>query len=157
MRRGWCLFVAAAAMAGVVPGALAAHTHVPTPSTWRLNVGQSDFGGGPAMKSDEMVVTTDTDKWLKFSDVTVDPDGKVYRSSWSGPQNGTPRPLVGMPGAKASFNTADDSSRWMMADGSETDGVISLSGDKKTATIRVKVRMKDGKEFSQTLVYDRVK
>ena len=47
-----------------VPAAIAGHTHAPTPSTWTLNVQESDFGGGPVMKADEMHLLTDTDKWL---------------------------------------------------------------------------------------------
>lgn len=144
-------------MAVAVPCALAAHTHAPTPSTWELNVGESDFGGGPTMKSDRMIVLTDTDKWLKWTDVTVGGDGKTVKSSWSGPQDGTVKPVVGMPGTKASFNTADDSSHWVMPDGSTAESTISMSSDKKKVTFTQVFKTKDGKEFHQTLVYDRVK
>lgn len=146
------------AFAATIPlSALAAHTHVPTPSTWTLNLTESDFGGGPPMKSDKMTILVDTDKWFKFTDVMTDSDGKTLKSSWSGPQDGTPRPVVGMPGTTASFNTADDSSRWVMPDGSISDSTLSLSDDKKKATLKMNYKTRDGKEFNQTLVYDRVK
>lgn len=137
--------------------ALAAHTHVPTPSTWELNIGASDFGGGPALKSDRMVVLTDTDKWLKWTDVTVGDDGKTMKTSWSGPQDGTMKPIVGMPGSKAGFKTDDDTSHWEMADGSSSDSTIETSADKKQVTINLTIKTKDGKQISQKLVYDRVK
>ena len=137
--------------------ALASHTHAPTPSTWELNVAASDFGGGPTMKSDRMVVLTDTDKWLRWTDVTVDSDGKTWKSSWSGPQDGTMKPIVGMTGAKAGFKTADDSSHFEMSDGSTSDSTIIMSPDKKKVTITAVLKTKDGKEYHQTLVYDRVK
>lgn len=157
MRTDLRLTLAAMAAAMIAPLAFAAHTHVPTPSTWVLNVGRSDFGGGPTMKSDRLVLLTDTDKWLKFTDVTVDGDGKTLKTSWSGPQDGTAKPIEGMPGATASFKTEDDSSHWVMPDGSVSDSTYKLSDDKKVATFTMKIRMKDGKEYTQTLVYDRVK
>jgi hypothetical protein len=137
--------------------AVAAHTHAPTPSTWDLNISASDFGGGPALTSDWMIVTTDTDKWLKWSDVTVGDDGKTMKTSWSGPQDGTMKPIVGMPGAKAGFKTEDDSSHWEMPDGSVSDSILTMSPDKKHVTITMTIKTKDGKEFNQKLVYDRVK
>lgn len=48
--------------------AVAANTHVPTPSTWTLNVGESNFGSGPSMKSDVVIVTVDTDNMEKSTD-----------------------------------------------------------------------------------------
>lgn len=151
-------FACAAVAAGMFSAvALAANTHVPTPSTWVFNVGQSDAGGGPSMKSDKMMITTDTDKWLRFTDVTVDGEGKTWKGSWSGAPDGTEKPLVGVAGEKVSFNAADDSSRWTAPDGSVSEGVMNLSSDKKKMTVKVKLHMKDGKEYNQTLVYDRVK
>ncbi len=76
----------------LTPFAFAAHTHLPTPSTWTLNLGESDFGGGPSMKSDVFVITMDTEKWGKWSDNMVDADGKAWKFSWSGPADGTPSP-----------------------------------------------------------------
>ena len=149
--------VPALVMAVVVPCAMAAHTHAPTPSTWELNVSASDFGGAPADKSDRMTILTDNDKWFKWTDVTVGADGKTYRTSWSGPQDGTMKPIVGMAGAQAGFKTEDDSSHWVMPDGSTSDSTLVMSADKKKATITATYKDKAGKEYHQTLVYDRVK
>ena len=156
MKRVLSLF-SAVLLGSFTLSALAAHTHAPTPSTWELNVAASDFGGGPTMKSDKMSILTDNDKWLKWTDVTVDGDGKTWKTSWSGPQDGTLKPVEGMEGAKASFKTADDSSHWEMADGSTSDSTLVMSPDKKKVTITATVKTKDGKEFHQTWVYDRVK
>jgi hypothetical protein len=136
--------------------AAGAHTHLPTPSKWVLNTSETDFGGGPGMKSDEMNILTDTEKWMKWTDVTVDDQGRTMKTSWSGPQDGTLKPIQGMEGAQASFKTADDSSHWVMPDGSTSDSVLTLSPDKKKATIMVTMKTKDGKEYKQKLVYDRV-
>jgi hypothetical protein len=72
----------------LTPVAFATHTHLPTPSTWTLNLAESDFGGGISMKSDTFVITTDTDKWGKWTDTMVGSDGKTVRSSWSGAEDG---------------------------------------------------------------------
>jgi hypothetical protein len=144
-------------MAALTPCAFAAHTHAPTPSTWELNVAASNFGGGPALKSDKMIILTDNDKWLKWTDVTVGDDGKTLKTSWSGPQDGTMKPVEGMDGAKASFKTDDDSSHWEMADGTMSDSTLVMTPDKKKVTITMTIKTKDGKTFNQTLVYDRAK
>lgn len=150
------LVFAAAATAILTPAALAAHTHVPTPSTWQLNVGESDFAGGPSMKSDRMMLLTDTDKWLKYKEDAVYGDGTAMKSSWSGPQDGTLRPVTGMPGAKASYNTAEDTGHQENPDGSVMDWSYSMSGEKK-AIFKMKFKAKDGKVYDQTLIYYRVK
>lgn len=157
MKAAMRLLSVALLAATYVPAAMAGgHTHFPN-STWTLNVSKSDFGSGPSMKSDIMTIKTDTDKWLTFTDVTVDADGKKWSTSWSGPQDGTWKPLTGMPGGKASFKTDDDSSHFAYPDGTTSDGWMSASDDKKTVTIKVTGKAKDGKEFHQTLVYDRTK
>ncbi len=96
--------------------AFAAHTHVPTPSTWTLNLGESDFGSGPSMKSDLFVMLMDTEKREKYTDSMVDGDGKTWKSSWSGPANGTPHPVVGMAGATYSTDAATDVSVMTLPD-----------------------------------------
>lgn len=137
--------------------AVAAHTHMPTPSTWELNVAASDFGSGPTIKSERMTILTDNEKWLKWTDVAVDGDGKTSKTSWSGPQDGTMKPVGGMPGAAAGFKTAGESSHWVNPDGSTTDTILVMSPDKKKVTITATTKANDGKEYHQTWVYDRVK
>ena len=138
------------------PCAFAAHTHLPTPSAWTLNLGESDFGGGPSMKSDTFIITMDTEKWGKWSDNMVDASGKNWKFSWSGPEDGTPKPFVGIPGTYSS-NAATDVSVQTNPDGSIETCSFSLSADKKKFTNKCVTKTKDGKQFHQTTVYDRTK
>ena len=140
----------------LTPFAFAAHTHLSTPSTWTLNVGESNMGTGPVMKSDTFVVLTDTDKWAKWTDVMVDGDGKTWKTSWSGPADGTPHPMTGMDG-NWSTNAATDVSTMTLQDGSVQTCNFSLSSDKKKFHEKCVVKSPDGKQINQTLVYDRIK
>ena len=140
----------------LTPFAFAAHTHLATSSTWTLNLGESDFGGGPSMKSDVFVITTDNEKWGKWSDNMVDGDGKNWKFSWSGPEDGTPRPFTGTHGTY-STNAATDVSVETYPDGSSQTCSFWLSPDKKKFTNKCVTKMKDGKQFNQTTVYDRTK
>ena len=140
----------------LTPFAFAAHTHLATPSTWTLNLGESDFGGGPSMKRDVFVITMDTEKWAKWSDNMVDGDGKNWKFSWSGPADGTSRPFTGINGSYSS-NAATDVSVETNPDGSVETCSFWLSPDKKKYTNKCVTKMKDGKQFNQTVVYDRTK
>ena len=140
----------------LTPFVFAAHTHLATPSTWTLNLAESDFGGGPSMKSDVFVMVTDTEKSEKWTDTMVDPDGKTWKSSWSGPADGTSHPFTGMPGSYSS-NAATDVSVLTAPDGSVSTCNFSLSADKKKFTNKCVTKTKDGKQFNQTTVYDRTK
>ena len=151
------LYVSAALLASTLtPLAFAAHTHVSTPSTWTLNLAESDFGGGPSMKSDVFVITMDTEKWAKWSDNMVDGDGKNWKFSWSGPADGTPKPFTGMNGTYSS-NAATDVAVETNPDGSVVTCTFSLSADKKKYINKCVAKMKDGKQFNQTTVYDRTR
>jgi len=140
----------------LTPFAFAAHTHLPVPSTWTLNLAESDFGGGPSMKSDVFVMVTDTEKSAKWTDTMVDADGKTWKSSWGGPADGTSRPFTGMPGSYSS-NAATDVSVMTAPDGSISTCSFSLSADKKKFTNKCVTKTKDGKQFNQNTVYDRTK
>jgi hypothetical protein len=138
------------------PLALAAHTHMPAHTTWTLNLGESNFGGGPAMKSDTFVILTDTDKWAKWTDHMVDGDGKTWKSSWSGPEDGQARPFTGMPGT-FSTDAATDVSVMTFPDGTTQTCNFSLSHDQKKYSEKCVAKTPDGKQADQTLVYDRTK
>lgn len=140
----------------LTPAAFAAHTHMPAHTTWTLNLGESDFGGGPSMKSDTFVVIADNDKWAKWTDDMVDGDGKSWKSSWSGPENGQSRPFTGIPGS-FSTNAATDVSVETYPDGTVQTCDFSLSANKKKFTDKCTSKSPDGKETHQTLVYDRTK
>lgn len=137
--------------------AFAAHMHVPTPSVWKLDVAASDFGGGPAIKSETMTMLIDTDQRARFSDVMVDANGKTYRSSWDGPQDGTFKPVKGMPGVTQSMNTATDTGEVHAPDGSIQKMAYALSADKKTVTVTGTTTAKSGKTSNQKLVYHRIR
>jgi hypothetical protein len=141
----------------VVPLAFAAHTHVATPSTWSINLKESDFGSGPSLKSDITSVTTDTDKWLEYSEVAVQSDGTTLKTSWSGPEDGSMHPITGVPGGQAGFNTALDTAMFTFQDGSKMKCDYSVSPDKKKYIEKCLVTMPDGKTMNQTYVYDHVK
>lgn len=137
--------------------AYAAHSHVPTPSTWTLNVAESNFDGGPAMKSDVYVMLIDTEKMMKFTEVQVDAAGNKTEFSWGGVPDGKMHPYVGMSGATGSYMAASDSGHMEMADGTVVDEVITYSADKKKATMMVLLKDKTGHAYQQTWVYDRTK
>ena len=137
------------------PLALAQHTHLAAGSVWTLNAAKSDFGGGPSMKSDVFVMVTDTEKWGKLTDTADFGDGKLMKMSWSGPEDGTPRPLVGVKGTFAT-NAATDVTTEVIDSYTQTCK-FSLSADKKIFSEKCTAKLKDGKMVQQTIVYDRTK
>jgi hypothetical protein len=140
----------------VAPFAFAAHTHLPAHSTWTLNVGGSDFGGGFSMKSDTFVILTDNEKRGKWTDNMVDASGKTWKSSWSGAEDGQPHPFTGMAGTFSS-DPATDVSVETFPDGTVQTCNFSLSSDSKKYTSKCVAKSPDGKEAHQTIVYDRTK
>jgi hypothetical protein len=141
-------------VATLAPFAFAAHTHMAPHSTWTLNLGESNFGGGPSMKSDTFVILTDTDKWAKWTDDMVDGDGKTWKSSWSGPENGHASPFTGMPGT-FSTDAATDVSVMTFPDGTTQTCHFSISHDQKKYSEKCVAKASNGKQTNQTLVYDR--
>jgi hypothetical protein len=149
------LLAAVLPVAAILP-ALAAHTHVATPSAWTLNLKESDFGGGPAVKSDVETVTVDTEQRLAWSDVTVDDKGKTIKTSWQGPADGSMHPIQGDPGTMGSWTAATDSGHIVTAGGTITDQAFTLL-DPKKIVFKVTVKDKAGHTTYQTLVYNRTK
>lgn len=141
----------------VAPFAFAAHTHLPAHSTWTLNLGESDFGGGVSMKSDTFVLITDTDKWGKWTDTMVGADGKTVKSVWSGAEDGQPHPFTGWAGATYSTDPASDVSVEKFPDGTVQTCHFSLTPDSRKFTNKCVAKSPDGKEAHQTIVYDRTK
>ncbi len=147
------------AIACVIPiAAFAAHTHAPAPSTWNLNVKASDFGGAPAPRSDIDKILADDDHHLHWEDVTVDGSGQTSKTSWDGPEDGTSKPIVGLPGSQFSWDTATDTERAVYADGSMTEAVFTVSPDQKRMTFKQTLTTKGSKTVvHQTMIYDRVR
>lgn len=141
----------------LTPLALAQHAHFPTPSTWVLSPSESNFGDGPAEKSDTFVVLTDTDKQQKWSDTFVDAEGKTWHYSWSGPADGTLLPVKGITGISYSVDAATDTSVETYPDGTVQTCKFALSADKKKFMDSCTAKSKTGQEFPQTIVFNRSK
>jgi hypothetical protein len=139
------------------PFAFASQTHLSTPSTWTLNLHESNFGGGPTMKSDVFVMLTDTARWAKYTDATDYGDGKILKTSWSGPADGTTHNIVGMDGATFADNAATDTTVEVLPGGTTFKCNFSVTPDKKKFKQNCIVKTETGKEFHQALVYDRTK
>ena len=156
MRSGWRLLsVAVMCGAMVCPGMMAARPKLPVPSTWERDQLRSDFGGGPRMKSDVFTVTSDKPDDLSVDFVTVDDSGQTMKSSWSGPQNGHLLPVTGSPGTSFGIDK-EGNEHWVFGDGTTIEGKLSVSKDKRTVLVRVTVTGKDGKQYSQVLMYGRM-
>jgi hypothetical protein len=156
MKSGWRLLsVAVMCGAMVCPGMMAARPKLPVPSTWELDQLRSDFGGGPRMKSDVFTVTSDKPDDLSVDFVTVDDSGQTMKSSWSGPQNGHLLPVTGNPGTSFGIDK-EGNEHWVFGDGTTIEGKLSVSKDKRTVLVRVTVTGKDGKQYSQVLMYGRM-
>ena len=142
---------------GLPTAAFAAHTHAPSPSVWTLNIKASDFGGAPAPRSDIDKILADDDHHLHWEDITVDAAGNKGRTSWDGPEDGTPSPIVGLPGSQFSWNTETDSERAVYPDGSVAEATFTVSADQKRMTFNQTVTSKDGSVIHQVMIYDRIK
>jgi hypothetical protein len=155
MRSGWRLLsVAVVCGAMVCPLMMAARPKLPVPSTWTLDDLRSDFGGGPRMKSDVFTVNSDTAANLSVDFVTVDDSGQTMKSSWSGPQNGRLLPVTGSPGTSFGIDK-EGNEHWVFGDGTTMEGKLSVSKHKGTLLVKMTVTGKDGKQYSQMLMYDR--
>ncbi len=155
MTSGWRLVsVGVVCAAMVCPAMLAARLKLQVPSTWELDQLRSDFGGGPRMQSDVFTVNEDKPALLSLDFVMVDAAGQTLKSSWNGPQNGQMLPLTG--GAGMSFGIDKEGNvHWLFADGSTRVGKLSLEKDKRTVLVKAVYTGKDGKQYTQMLMYDR--
>ncbi len=140
-----------------VLAAVAAQTHVPGGSVWKLKLAQSNFGGGPSMKSDEFVLLVDTATRVKWTDKMVDDKGKMWKTAFDGPVDGTMHPISGQPGIMFSVKAADDTNFETMPDGTTTACTFSASADQKKYFEKCILSTKSGKKFKQMMVYDRIK
>lgn len=156
MKRGWSRLVVGVICAAMAsPAMLAARPKLPVGSTWQLDQLRSDFGGGPKLQSDVFTVNEDKPAMLSLDFVMVDGDGQTVKSSWSGPQNGQMMPLSGNAGMSFGIDK-EGNERWMFADGSTRVGKLSLEKDKKTVLVKAVYTGKDGKQYNQMLMYNRM-
>jgi len=131
-------------------------TDIPSPSTWKLNAGASDFGGGPAVKSATLSIYSNTDTSLRWKEVLTDDTG-TRTGSFRGAPDGKSRPIVGSkPPQKISFDP-DGSFHVDQAGARVIDGKTVPSDDKKSIVQTQTLKTPDGHEFHRKLVFDRVK
>lgn len=154
MRARYGLVWLAVVCAGICPVAKAAKPLLPAPSTWRLDLMRSDFGGGPRVKSEVFTVESSKGAMMRMEFVTVDAAGETVKSSWSGREDGKLQPMEGSPGTSFGIDKKGDE-HWVYADGKTCDGKLSVGKDKQSLLVRLTVRMKDGQEFHQMLIYER--
>lgn len=115
---------------------------------------RSDFGGGPTVKSDVFTVESDKGATMSMDFVTVDAAGETVKGSWSGREDGKLQPVEGRPGTSFGIDKKGNEN-WAYADGKTCEGKLSVEKDKQSLLVRLTVRMKDGQEFHQMLIYER--
>jgi hypothetical protein len=155
MSGGWrVLSVGLVCTAMMGPTSYAARPKLPVPSTWELDQLRSDFGGGPKLQSDVFTVNEDLPKTLSLDFVMTDQAGQTVKASWSGPKDGKLLPLTGTTGISFGIDR-DGNEQWAFADGTTRVGKLSMEKDKKTLLVRLVVTGKDGKQYTQVLMYNR--
>jgi hypothetical protein len=92
---------------------------------------------------------------LSMDFALVNASGETVKSSWSGPQNGQMLPLTGSAGMSFGIDK-EGNEHWLFADGSTRVGKLSLEKDKKTLLVKAVFTGKDGKQYSQMLMYNRI-
>ncbi|HEY4009580.1 MAG TPA: hypothetical protein VGM11_05475 [Acidobacteriaceae bacterium] len=135
--------------------ALAEHPLSPAPSTWKLNIAASDFGGGPKPASVTTTLFANTDNNLRWRHSETNSQGTTT-GSWTGARDGKLRPVSGIKGEKFSMQH-DGTFHIDEADGTTVDGTIIGADDGKTYTETATIKTKDGQEHHEKLVFDRVK
>jgi hypothetical protein len=128
---------------------------------WKLDIAQSEFGSGPAPKSQASTIFKDTPQMFSYRIRGVDNKGKAFSESWSGPQDGSKRPMTlnGKPSDQTGFTRDQDGTlvrHTVDADGFTSEGHVSLSPDGNTVTMEYTSRSKDGKESRDKEVWHRV-
>jgi hypothetical protein len=129
--------------------------------TWKLDIARSDFGSGPAPKSEVGTTLKDTPQMLSFRMRGVDDQGEPFVYSWKGPEDGSMHPglLNGKPSGQVSFTREQDGTvvqHGLHADGSTFEARISISPDGNTMTSEDVSKSKDGREERDTQVLHRV-
>jgi hypothetical protein len=127
--------------------------------TWKYDRAQSDFGTQAKPKSIRLVVTKDTPQMLSWHLTEVDANGKIVKESWSGPEDGSMHPLkaTGSKNVSSFKREGDDFVRQeKMGDGGMEESHIAMSDGGNTMTEHVTGTDKDGKQFTATIVWNRV-
>ncbi len=128
--------------------------------TWKLDVQKSSFGNTPAPKFEELMVTTDSPTAVKWSLKGVAADGKSYLSSYDGPVDSQPHPMMSSEaGSTVAYTRSGATLNWIMRN---KDGAVlemasgQVSPDGKTLTIRGTMQGASGRS-GFLVVYERTK
>jgi hypothetical protein len=128
---------------------------------WKLDIAQSEFGAGPAPKSQAGTIFKDTPQMFSYRVDGVDERGQAFWYSWSGPEDGSKHTTLinGKPGDQAGFTRDQDGTLVQHSeaeDGSTVEGHISLSPDGNTLTIEGNSKSRDGQESRDKQVWHRI-
>jgi hypothetical protein len=127
---------------------------------WKLDIAQSDFGSDPPPKSWAGTILRETPQTFSFRVHGIDDKGQPFAFSWSGPEDGSMRPIMvaGKPVGQASAQKEQDGT--IKRSGKTPDGTfeshVTLSPDGNTITEETTEKSQDGKEIKQKSVYRRV-
>jgi hypothetical protein len=158
MRRG--LFVLLFFVLAVVGRPLLAEDN-PFLGTWKLNVAKSNFGTLPAPKSQTRTIAAQGNG-VKYSFEGVGADGTPFAYSFLTYYDGTEAAVTGTgsPGGADSITLKRVNSHKIegtLHKGGKDIGKVTaeVSKDGKVATVKLKGRAADGKEYSTDVVYDK--
>ena len=132
-----------------------------TVGTWKADIAKSDWQSGPAPKALTLTILKDTPEVTSWRVDVVDPKGESMSYSWSGPLNGSPRPVKDSKGTVLFQETLKlDKDGALLRHGGDNaesfDSRATLSADGNTITDVTTIKTKDGKTFKETTVYRRV-
>jgi hypothetical protein len=133
----------------------------PFVGTWKLNLAKSKFEPGPAPKSQTRTVVAQGDG-AKYSFEGVAADGTAFSYSFTVSYDGKDYPITGT-GAPAGADTiAMKRSGTNKAEATEKKGgkevakaEAEVSKDGKVATVKIKGKTVDGKDFHSEAIYDK--
>jgi len=125
---------------------------------WELNVAKSTFRPGPPPKSWTRTFEASGEN-VKYTDSTVDADGKADVSEWTGSYDDKDYPFAGSPDYDAQAVKASDPFRstFTLKKGGKVVGTGTrvVSRDGKVMTIRVKLTNAKGRTFTNVRVFER--
>lgn len=133
----------------------------PFVGTWKLNVAKSKFEPGPAPKSQTRTIVAQGDG-AKYTFDGVTADGKPFSYSFTVKYDGKDYPITGtgMPGGAdaiaiklAGTNKAEATEKKGGKEIAKAEAEVSKDG--KVATVNLKGKTADGKEFHAETVYDK--
>ena len=125
---------------------------------WELNVAKSTFRPGPPPKSWTRVYEASGEN-VKYTDSTVDADGKADVSEWTGGYDGKDYPAPGSPDFDAQAVKASNPFRATFtlkkAGKVVGTGTRVISRDGKVMTIRLKLTTAKGQTFNNVRVFEK--